>query len=110
MFFDPDRLKFRHRAGDSEARAPAEPVQEAPAIIAKNAFPLAGASEGERLRVASVFPGKRMQHRLIELGLTVGVEVEVVRRGGDGPMLIGINDTRIALGNGMAAKIMVVPA
>lgn len=76
----------------------------------RHAYPLAVAAEGELLRIAAIDPGKRFQHRLLDLGLAVGAEIRIVRRGGDGPLLIGINDTRLALGHGMAAKILVVPA
>lgn len=103
MFFD-DRKETAMPADTSSDGGP----HTAPPP--RHAYPLAVAAEGELLRIAAIEPGKRFQHRLLELGLAVGAEVRIVRRGGDGPLLIGINDTRLAIGHGMAAKILVVPA
>jgi len=68
------------------------------------------ADEGVWLKVVAIRPGRGVQHRLIELGLTVGARICVLQRGGTCPMLIGVGDSRLALGHGLAGKIMVEPA
>jgi len=45
-------------------------------------------------------------HRLAELGLTPGVEMEVLQNKG-GPILLAVRSTRLAIGRGMANKVMV---
>jgi Fe2+ transport system protein FeoA len=42
-----------------------------------------------------------------ELGLTPGVELEVFQRNDQGPLLIAVRDTRLAIGRGMADKVLV---
>lgn len=76
-----------------------------PALFAP--FPLAMAREGERLRVHLLRGGKAMEMRLTTLGLNVGSELTVSQREG-GNLVVLRGETRIALGAGMAHKIMVV--
>jgi ferrous iron transport protein A len=45
--------------------------------------------------------------RLLDLGLTKGCVFEVVQSSSKGPVLIEIRGTRIALGHGLANKILV---
>lgn len=70
-------------------------------------FPLAMAREGERLRIHLLRGGKAMEMRLTTLGLNVGTELTVSQREG-GNLVVLRGETRIALGAGMAHKIMVV--
>ena len=71
-----------------------------------HAFPLAMASEGSRVRVRLLQGGKSLVMRLTELGLNQGTELIVVQRQGGG-LVVARGETRIALGGGMAAKILV---
>lgn len=70
-------------------------------------FPLSMAEEGATLRIQSLNAGRGLALRLTELGLNVGSELRVVQRQGGG-LLIARGEGRIALGGGMAAKILVV--
>jgi ferrous iron transport protein A len=70
-------------------------------------FPLAMAQEGERLRIHLLRGGKGLETRLTALGLNVGSELTVSQRSG-GSLVVLRGETRIALGAGMAHKIMVV--
>lgn len=72
------------------------------------AFPLLLAAEGERVRVVAVGDGRGMGRKLSDLGLAVGSEVTVVRRDSDGPMVIAREDMRLALGTGIAHRVLVV--
>jgi len=71
-------------------------------------FPLSMASEGVPVRIHALHGGKGLSRRLTELGLNVGAQIAVVQRQGAG-VLIARGETRIALGGGMAAKILVIP-
>lgn len=72
-----------------------------------NIMPLVMASPGEKLRVVSLAGGRGLQGHMINMGLGPGSEIEVVKPGAPGPFLIAIKDTRLALGYGIAKKIMV---
>jgi len=56
--------------------------------------------------MARIDAGRRLKHRLTELGLTPGVMVTIIQNNG-GPILISVRDSRIAIGREMANKIRV---
>ena len=70
-------------------------------------FPLAMAQEGERVRICLLRGGKGLEMRLTSLGLNVGSELIVSQRQGANLVVLR-GETRLALGAGMAQKIMVV--
>jgi ferrous iron transport protein A len=72
-------------------------------------FPLSMADEGERVRIVLHRGGKGLDKRLTSLGLNRDSEVRIVHRRG-GSLVVGRDDSRFALGAGMAQKIMVVRA
>jgi len=65
-------------------------------------------SPGERVKLVEIIAGRRMRRRLTELGLTPGIELRVVQDEG-GPLLLAVYDSRLALGRGMAHKVLVKP-
>ena len=69
-------------------------------------FPLVMAGIGEEVRLECIRGGEKMAHRLTEMGLTPGVSISIVQDAG-GPLLLSVLDARIALGRGMAQKVMV---
>ena len=70
-------------------------------------MPLPMASPGKRVKIVSLAGGRGMQERLISMGLGPGSEIEVMRKGAPGPFIIAIKETRLAVGAGMAQRIMV---
>lgn len=70
-------------------------------------FPLTMAQPGEKVRIFLLRSGKGLERRLIELGLNVGSELTLSQHEG-GNLVVVRGDTRIALGAGMAQKIMVI--
>jgi ferrous iron transport protein A len=70
-------------------------------------MPLSMASSGETVEVAAVRVGWGLQRRLADLGLTPGVRVRVVSSGKPGPVVLDVRGSRLALGYGVANKIMV---
>lgn len=48
-----------------------------------------------------------MQERLVSMGLGPGSEIEVIRKGAPGPFIIAAKEARLAIGMGMAQRIMV---
>lgn len=72
-------------------------------------MPLAMAQPGEEVRLVALHGGHRMRRRLADLGLTLDMPLRVVRANGQGPLIVAVKDTRLALGRGMAHHIMVEP-
>jgi ferrous iron transport protein A len=66
------------------------------------------AAEGEPVRIVALRAGAGLDRRLADLGLSIGSEVRVVHHQG-GKLVVARDATRLALGGGMAMKILVVP-
>ena len=60
-----------------------------------------------RFRHSDKEKGRGLIRRLLDLGITKGCTFTVVQGGGHGPVLIEVRGTRIALGHGMACRILV---
>jgi Fe2+ transport system protein FeoA len=69
--------------------------------------PLSSAPVGRRLRIVSLAAGLGLQQHLADLGLGLGCEIEVIQHGAPGPFLVAVKETRVAIGVGMACKIIV---
>jgi ferrous iron transport protein A len=82
------------------------PEESAPSKAVK---PLSKALANEELILVEISARRRLTHRLAELGLTPGVKLRVVQVNG-GPLLVSVRGSRIAIGRGMAEKVMVIPA
>ena len=63
-------------------------------------------SGGERVRLVKVRAGGRMVTRLTTMGLTSGVEFTVLQDCG-GPKMISVRGSKVAIGHGMAHRILV---
>lgn len=70
-------------------------------------MPLIMASPGEHVRIVGFRGGKGMERRLRSMGLNQGADVEVIKSSGPGALIVASGETRIALGAGMAGKILV---
>ena len=71
------------------------------------AIPLTQAAAGARVRLVGIEAGMGLVARLAAMGLVRGVELRVVSSRGRGPVVVEVLGTRVALGHGMAAKIVV---
>jgi Fe2+ transport system protein FeoA len=65
------------------------------------------ASSGDEVEVIAVRAGWGLQRRLADMGLTPGVQVRVINSQRPGPVVIDLRGSRLALGHGVAHKIMV---
>jgi len=72
-------------------------------------FALAMAAEGQPVRIVSLRAGRNMDRRLADLGLNIGSEISVVQRQGGG-LIVARDAARVAVGAGMAMKILVIAA
>lgn len=75
--------------------------------VGGSAFPLTLASEGERVRILAYASGRGVDRKLADLGLPVGSELTIMTRQAGGRMVVACDDVRVALGAGMAHRIMV---
>jgi Fe2+ transport system protein FeoA len=89
-----------------------EMVNSGPAKRALNgsAMPLSMAAAGETVELVKIGEGKRLRKRLADLGLNVGLNVRVIQNCFTGPLILAVKeDSRLAIGRGMAHRILVVP-
>jgi Fur family ferric uptake transcriptional regulator len=69
------------------------------------ALPLSMAACGERVKIISFLGGRRIQGRLVAMGLVCGDIVEVLNNAG--PFIVNAKGARLALGEGLAQKVLV---
>ncbi|HVC10276.1 MAG TPA: FeoA family protein [Burkholderiales bacterium] len=69
--------------------------------------PLLDLPSGTRTVVRQLTGGPVFTGRLAAMGVAVDSPLEVLQNRGRGPVLVLVRDTRIALGRGEAAKILV---
>lgn len=62
---------------------------------------------GEHATVLALLGGRTVGNRLASLGLTPGVDVNMTQNYGHGPLIVTVRGTRVALGRGEAARIVV---
>jgi ferrous iron transport protein A len=72
-------------------------------------LPLSEIGVSKRATVVSMQGGRGMHNRLLGMGLNIGSKLEVLKCNGGrgGPMLVAVGQTRLAIGRGMADKIIV---
>ncbi|NOX44362.1 MAG: ferrous iron transport protein A [Caldiserica bacterium] len=65
---------------------------------------------GRRARVVRIDGGRGLVARLARLGVVPGAEVEVISRAPvGGPILVEVDGARVALGRGVARRVVVEP-
>ena len=62
---------------------------------------------GERATFLGLHAGQSFWGRLIAMGFTPGVEVEMLQNHRHGPLLVSVRGTFVALGRGEAARVMI---
>ena len=70
-------------------------------------MPLSMASPGEVVKIVAIRAGWGLQRRLADMGLTPGLKVRVIRGHRFGALVLDVRGSRLALGRGLARKIMV---
>jgi len=71
---------------------------------------LSDAKEGDVVKIESLDCGHCMRNRLTSMGLYKGCEIKVIQSSGQGPIVISLKDSRLALGHNMANRMTVSPA
>jgi ferrous iron transport protein A len=70
--------------------------------------PLSQVAPGQRVRLAALTTEHHVARRLAELGLTPGIELEIIQDAG-GPLLVAVRNTRLAVRRTVARNILVIP-
>jgi Fe2+ transport system protein FeoA len=71
-------------------------------------IPLSIVKSGKTVNLMAIQSGRRLRKRLADLGLNIGMTVRVISNAYGGPIILAVKeDGRLALGRGMAEKIMV---
>ncbi len=78
--------------------------------MSRNGTNLSNIKNGEIVRIKEMKGGHGFLSRLASLGFTPGARLQVVQNYGHGPIIVNVRDTRVALGRGEAAKILVSPS
>ena len=68
---------------------------------------LSEVAAGEEATILDFHGGRMVNNRLASLGFTPGVKVGMVQNYGRGPLIVVVRGTRVALGRGEAARIIV---
>ncbi|WP_460125863.1 FeoA family protein [Stetteria hydrogenophila] len=87
------------------------PVQAVQVELPPGSFPLSAARPGSRVVVKAILAGWGGASEAASLGLTPGAEVEVVENNMAypwSPVVVSVGGVRVALGRGLASKIIVV--
>ncbi|MEM0253021.1 MAG: FeoA family protein [Candidatus Bathyarchaeia archaeon] len=85
-------------------------MQEAGETSEKEIVSLLSLDEGERGIFVRAIGGYGLVRRLADMGLTPGAEVKIVRKCVfGGPVEIEVRGVTIAIGRGIAARIMIKP-
>ncbi len=69
--------------------------------------PLSAVRSGEKTWLVRVDAGRGLNSRLASLGFVPNVELTVVSNGHPGPFVVIVKNVKIALGRGVAHKILV---
>ena len=70
-------------------------------------MPLAMAKPGERVVIREMAGGKTAKSRMSDVGLRLNDHLEIISNSGEGRLILGRDCTRLAIGRGIAQKIMV---
>jgi len=73
----------------------------------KPLMPLGLAKPGERVIIREMAGGRSALSRLSSMGLRPGDQIEIINNTGHGRIILGHDYTRLAIGRGVAQKIMV---
>ena len=87
-------------------RKPAPVDERAPAMMAAGLLLLSDCPRDQKACLRCLQVDRCIVHRLLELGLTPGVELRVVHDSG-GPMLVSVRGSRVAIGRDLAENMWV---
>ena len=63
--------------------------------------------QGKEVTLIDISGGRGVRSKLYSMGLVPGVTLKILNQSGLGPVMIAVKDSRLAIGRGMADKIIV---
>ena len=75
--------------------------------ISNTIIPLSEIQKGEKGILELIQAHMGLSSRLMAMGLTPGVTVEMIQNYGRGPLIVNVRGTHVALGRGMARHLFV---
>ncbi|MEM4519839.1 MAG: FeoA domain-containing protein [Sulfolobales archaeon] len=63
-------------------------------------------SKGVKVKIVDIVAGQGLRNRLMQMGLTPGTILDVIENS-KGPVIVSVKGVTLALGRGMANKILV---
>ncbi len=79
-------------------------------LFSQGAIPLTQAEEDREYRVCLISGGGGARRRLEDMGIAPGTPVRLRARRAGGPVEIEVQGSRLALGRGVAARVVVMPS
>ena len=74
---------------------------------AKEQMYLSNVAEGRTVKFVKIDAGRGLKSRLTAMGLVPNIQLTVIRNSQAGPFVINVRGSKLMLGRGMAAKIIV---
>jgi len=68
---------------------------------------LSSVKPGNDVTISDINGGRGIRSKLYSMGLVPGTKLTVLNGNTNGPVMISIRDSRLAIGHGMAQKIIV---
>ena len=68
---------------------------------------LAMSARNKELTVSQIIGGRQIRQKLADLGIIPGTRVSIVSNNLIGPIILAVKNYRLAIGRGLATKIMV---
>jgi len=68
---------------------------------------LSNVDSGKEVTLIDIEGGRGIRSKLYSMGLVPGINLRVLNQIGPGPVMIAVKDSRLAIGMGMARKIIV---
>ncbi|MBW1931305.1 MAG: ferrous iron transport protein A [Deltaproteobacteria bacterium] len=68
---------------------------------------LSQAEPGKEVTLVDIIGGRGVKSKLYSMGLIPGTKVKILTHASMGPVMVRVRDCRLALGRGMAEKIIV---
>jgi Fe2+ transport system protein FeoA len=62
---------------------------------------------GETVKLVDIDAGENLRSRLAAMGMVRDVKITVIQNGHPGPFVVSVKGTRVAIGRGMAEKVLV---
>ncbi len=62
---------------------------------------------GKEVTLIDIRGGRGVRSKLYSMGLVPGINLKILNRSGSGPVMVAVKDSRLAIGRGMAEKIIV---